>query len=152
MKEDVQFLDATNCGNITDLPSDVRNKARPPDLHIQRTPQALGSLCLEPAQFCLLEARTHRLTLDSSWFQTQKTGLLKSWTGPIMNWTPALCPMNQYGSGMVFPLQKRECWVPYKPQKSMKIVEIEGSYTRNIVGTSPLCRNWGWAHQVGQGP
>ena len=55
-------------------------------------------------------------------------------------------------SGMVFPLQKRECWVPYKPQKGMKIVEKEGSYTRNIVGKSPLCRNWGWAHQVGQGP
>ena len=48
---------------------------------------------------------------------------------------------SEIGSGMVFPLQKRECWVPYKPQKNMKIVEIEGSYTRNIVGTSPLCRN-----------
>ena len=51
------------------------------------------------------------------------------------------CPRLGYGSGMVFPLQKRECWVPYKPQKGMKIVEKEGSYTRNIVGKSPLCRN-----------
>ena len=24
-----------------------------------------------------------------------------------------------FGSGMVFPLQNRECWVPYKPQKGM---------------------------------
>ena len=43
-----------------------------------------------------------------------------------------------FGSGMVFPLQNRECWVPYKPQKGMKIVEQKGSYTRNIVGPTKL--------------
>ena len=55
----------------------------------------------------------------------------------VMEWSP-----------LVFPLQKREGWVLYKPQKGMKIVENKGSYIGNIVGKSPLCRNWGWAHQV----
>ena len=52
-----------------------------------------------------------------------------------------------FGSGMVFPLQKRECCVPYKPQKGMKIVEQKGSYTR--LGPPSWARSIDPCHFVG---
>ena len=36
------------------------------------------------------------------------------------------------GSPLVFPLQKREGWVLYKPQKGMKIVENKGEIPRGM--------------------